>query len=105
VPRTARSCSGGYTYHVLNRGDARAAAFHKPDGMRRSSTGRLRGLRLGFWFLDWRSGPIRQPFASHGDFGSIRGFHILGEILRRFRGLGWRRLNRWRRCRSITKAR
>ena len=31
MPRTARSCPGGYTYHVLNRGNARAAVFHKPD--------------------------------------------------------------------------
>ena len=31
MPRTARSCSGGYTYHVLNRGNARATVFHKPD--------------------------------------------------------------------------
>jgi hypothetical protein len=31
MPRTARACSGGYTYHVLNRGNARATVFHKPD--------------------------------------------------------------------------
>ncbi len=31
MPRTARSCPGGYTYHVLNRGNARATVFHKPD--------------------------------------------------------------------------
>jgi putative transposase len=31
MPRTARSCSGGYTYHVLNRGNGRATVFHKPD--------------------------------------------------------------------------
>ena len=31
MPRTARSCSGGYTYHVLNRGNAWATVFHKPD--------------------------------------------------------------------------
>jgi REP element-mobilizing transposase RayT len=31
LPRTARSCSGGYSYHVLNRGNARATVFHKPD--------------------------------------------------------------------------
>ena len=30
MPRTARSCLGGYTYHVLNRGNARGAVFHKP---------------------------------------------------------------------------
>jgi putative transposase len=30
MPRTARACSGGYTYHVLNRGNARATVFHKP---------------------------------------------------------------------------
>ncbi len=30
MPRTARSCLGGYTYHVLNRGNARATIFHKP---------------------------------------------------------------------------
>jgi putative transposase len=28
MPRSARSCSGGYTYHVLNRGNARATVFH-----------------------------------------------------------------------------
>jgi putative transposase len=31
MPRTARSCSGGYTYHVLNRGNGRATVFHQPD--------------------------------------------------------------------------
>ena len=31
MPRTARACSGGYTYHILNRGNARATVFHKPD--------------------------------------------------------------------------
>jgi putative transposase len=30
MPRTARSCSGGYTYHVLHRGNARGTVFHKP---------------------------------------------------------------------------
>ena len=30
MPRTARACLGGYTYHVLNRGNARATIFHKP---------------------------------------------------------------------------
>jgi putative transposase len=30
MPRTARACSGGYTYHVLNRGNAQATVFHKP---------------------------------------------------------------------------
>ena len=31
MPRSARSCPGGYTYHVLNRGNARAAVFHGSD--------------------------------------------------------------------------
>src|ERR1700677_1902268 len=31
MPRTARCCSGGYTYHVLNRGNARGAVFHGDD--------------------------------------------------------------------------
>ncbi len=31
MPRTARSCPGGYTYHVLNRGNARATVFHGSD--------------------------------------------------------------------------
>ena len=31
MPRTARCCSGGYTYHVLNRGNARGAVFHGAD--------------------------------------------------------------------------
>ena len=26
-----RACTAGYTYHVLNRGNARAAVFHKAD--------------------------------------------------------------------------
>ena len=30
MPRTARACLGGYTDHVLNRGNARATVFHKP---------------------------------------------------------------------------
>jgi putative transposase len=31
MPRTARACQGGYTYHVLNRRNARAEVFHKED--------------------------------------------------------------------------
>jgi hypothetical protein len=31
MPRTARSGSGGYTYHVLNRGNGRATVFPQPD--------------------------------------------------------------------------
>src|SRR5689334_20416551 len=31
MPRTARATPGGYFYHVLNRGNARRAVFHK-DG-------------------------------------------------------------------------
>jgi putative transposase len=31
MPRSARSCSGGFTYHVLNPGNGRATVFHKPD--------------------------------------------------------------------------
>ena len=31
MPRTARACVAGYCYHVLNRGNARAEVFHKPE--------------------------------------------------------------------------
>jgi len=31
MPRTARASAGGYCYHVLNRGNARAVVFHKPE--------------------------------------------------------------------------
>ena len=31
MPRTARSLLGGYCYHVLNRGNARAAVFHDDE--------------------------------------------------------------------------
>jgi putative transposase len=31
MPRTARSCSAGYTDHVLNRGNAQSTVFHKSD--------------------------------------------------------------------------
>ena len=34
MPRTARGSVGGYTYHVLNRGNARSAVFHKLDDYR-----------------------------------------------------------------------
>jgi REP-associated tyrosine transposase len=30
MPRTARASEAGFTYHVLNRGNARAQVFHKP---------------------------------------------------------------------------
>ena len=30
MPRTARASVGGYCYHVLNRGNARAEVFHRP---------------------------------------------------------------------------
>lgn len=30
MPRSARSAAGGYCYHVLNRGNAKATVFHKP---------------------------------------------------------------------------
>ena len=29
MPRTSRAPAGGYCYHVLNRGNARAEVFHK----------------------------------------------------------------------------
>jgi putative transposase len=32
MPRTARASAGGYCYHVLNRGNARAEVFHKSQG-------------------------------------------------------------------------
>jgi putative transposase len=31
MPRTARGSVGGYTYHVVNRGNARSAVFQKRD--------------------------------------------------------------------------
>jgi len=31
MPRTARASVGGYSYHVFNRGNARANVFHKPE--------------------------------------------------------------------------
>jgi putative transposase len=31
MPRTARASIGGYCYHVLNRGNNRAAVFHKDE--------------------------------------------------------------------------
>lgn len=31
MPRTARAAVGGLCYHVLNRGNARAEVFHKPE--------------------------------------------------------------------------
>jgi putative transposase len=31
MPRTARASAGGYCYHVINRGNARAAVFHKDE--------------------------------------------------------------------------
>ena len=34
MPRTARASAGGYCYHILNRGNGRAAVFHKDDDYR-----------------------------------------------------------------------
>jgi len=31
MPRTGRVLSGGYCYHVLNRGNGRQEVFHKDD--------------------------------------------------------------------------
>jgi putative transposase len=31
MPRTSRAAAGGYSYHVLNRGNRRAAVFHKDE--------------------------------------------------------------------------
>jgi hypothetical protein len=31
MPRAARASLGGWNYRVLNRGNARAQVFHKPD--------------------------------------------------------------------------
>jgi putative transposase len=31
MPRPARTSLGGFTYHVLNRGNARTQVFRKPD--------------------------------------------------------------------------
>jgi putative transposase len=30
MPRSARAAVGGYCYHVINRGNARAEVFHHP---------------------------------------------------------------------------
>jgi len=34
MPRTARASAGGYCYHILNRGNGRAAVFHKDEDYR-----------------------------------------------------------------------
>ena len=31
MPRFARASAGGYCYHVINRGNARAEVFHKDE--------------------------------------------------------------------------
>ncbi|MGO9273309.1 MAG: hypothetical protein ACLQOO_24245, partial [Terriglobia bacterium] len=53
MPRSARASAGGYCYHVINRGNARAEVFHKEVSVRdyqvaaRGATGgRLPGPRL-----------------------------------------------------------
>jgi len=33
MPRSARASAGGYCYHVMNRGNARAEVFHKQEGL------------------------------------------------------------------------
>src|SRR5438128_247415 len=35
MPRTARAAVGGYCYHVINRGNARAEVFHHADDYHR----------------------------------------------------------------------
>lgn len=34
MPRTARASAGGLCYHIINRGNARAAVFHQPGDYR-----------------------------------------------------------------------
>jgi putative transposase len=31
MPRSARASAGGLCYHIINRGNARAEVFHKPE--------------------------------------------------------------------------
>src|SRR5271157_3324884 len=33
MPRSARASAGGYCYHVINRGNARAEVFHKEEDL------------------------------------------------------------------------
>ena len=33
MPRSARASAGGYCYHVINRGNARAEVFHKDEDL------------------------------------------------------------------------
>ncbi len=55
MPRTARAAVGGYSYHVLNRGNASAAIFHDADdyfafaALLRQACARRPMLVLGEW--------------------------------------------------------
>src|SRR5208337_4072853 len=66
MPRTSRASAGGYCYHVLNRGNARAEVFHKdqdfPHGSSKTTSApfRLPGHpkdEAGWLGVKWLSGP------------------------------------------------
>jgi REP element-mobilizing transposase RayT len=52
MPRSARASAGGYCYHVINRGNARAEVFHKDEDLGPSSGSWARQVfacRCGSW--------------------------------------------------------
>ena len=74
MPRTARAAVGGLCYHVLNRGNARAEVFHKPEdfdafiGLFAPACERLRMRILGWCLMPNHFHLVLRPY-DDGDLG------------------------------------
>lgn len=74
MPRTARAAVGGLCYHVLNRGNGRAAVFHKPEdydafvGLFAPACERLQMRILGWCLMPNHFHLVLRPY-DDGDLG------------------------------------
>ncbi len=74
MPRTARASLGNWCYHVFNRGNARAEAFHKDEdyaafvGLFEPACERLRMRILGYCLMPNQFHLVLRPYAD-GDLG------------------------------------
>ena len=75
MPRTSRAPAGGYCYHVLNRGNARAEVFHKDQDFQA--------------FLDMiAEASLRQPMPILAYCLMPNYFHDVARVRQSLRGLG-----------------
>ena len=73
MPRTARASVGGISYHVINRGNARAEVFRHPGdyqtfvALLRESTERVKVRVLAYCLMpNHFHDPLPPPRSAHG---------------------------------------